>query len=81
MGLSQNEFLGTVSISLKSIMILPIFSTKVPAGFPNCGDALYASDYGKKRDGKMENCAFPFVSFPAKIAPELVQHLQNFRRN
>lgn len=81
MGLSQKKFLGTVSVSLSSIMILPVFSTKVSAGFPLGGNALYASDYEKKRDGKIENSAFPFVSFPSKITPELVQHLQNFRRN
>ncbi|MCI0597102.1 MAG: hypothetical protein L0Z48_11265 [candidate division Zixibacteria bacterium] len=81
MGLNNGEFLGTVSIGLGSIMILPVFSTKMPAGFPHSGDTLYASDYGKKRDGKMEGGSYPFVAFPSRIAPELVQHLQNFRRN
>lgn len=81
MGLNKGEFLETVSIGLGSIMILPIFSTKMPAGFPHGGNALYASDYGKKRNGKMEGTAYPFVAFPSRIVPELVQHLQNFRRN
>ncbi len=81
MSLSKNEFSGTVFISLSSIMILPVFSAKMPAGFPHGGKALYASDYGKKRDGTVGGGSFPFISFPTKVAPELVQHLQNFRRN
>jgi hypothetical protein len=81
MGLSKGEFLGTVSIGLGNIMVLPVFSTKMPAGFPHGGKALYASDYGKKRNGKMEGTVYPFVAFPSRIVPELVQHLQNFRRN
>jgi hypothetical protein len=81
MGLSKEEFLGTVSIGLGSIMVLPVFSSKMPAGFPHGGNTLYASDYGKKRNGKMEGSSYPFVAFPSRIVPELVQHLQNFRRN
>ena len=81
MGLNKGEFLETVFVGLSSIMILPIFSTKMPAGFLNEGKALYASDYGKKRNGKMEGTVYPFVAFPSRIVPELVQHLQNFRRN
>jgi len=81
MGMGQNKSLGTVSIGLGSIMILPVFSTKMPTGFPHGGSALYASDYGKKRNGEMEGSSYPFVAFPSRIVPELVQHLQNFRRN
>lgn len=81
MDLNKGELGRTVSIGLGSIMILPVFSAKVPAGFPHGGNALYASDYGLKRNGKMEGAAYPFVAFPSRIVPELVQHLQNFRRN
>ncbi len=81
MSLSENEFSGTVSISLNSIMILPVFSTKVPTGFQQGGNTLYASDDGKKQDAAAGSGSFPFVSLPSKIAPELVLHLQNFRRN
>lgn len=81
MGLNKGEFLETVFVGLSSIMILPIFSTKMPAGFPHGGSALYSSDYGKKRNGNMEGTAYPFIAFPSRIVPELVQHLQNFRRN
>ena len=62
-------------------MILPFFSTKMPAGFPYGVNALYASDYGKKRNGKLEGGCYPFVAFPPRIVPELVKHLQNLRRN
>jgi|GEM_PF-4678623 len=81
MGLNKGEFFETVFIGLSSIMILPVFSTKMPAGFPHGGNTLYASDYGKKRNGKMGSGSYPFVAFPSRIAPELVEHLQNFRRN
>ena len=81
MGLSQGKFLGSDSISLSSIMILPIFSVKAPAGFPQWGNTLHTSDYGKKQDAAVEDGIYPFVSFPSKVAPELVLHLLDFRRN
>ena len=81
MGVSKEEFLGTVYISLSSIMILPIFAAKVLAGFPHGENNFYASDYVKNCSAALGYGSFPFVSFPSQIAPELILHLQNFRRN
>lgn len=81
MGLSRREFLGTVSVSLSSIMILPIFSAKPLAVFQSWGEDFYPSEYGRNYGSVVDGCSFPIVSFPSKVAPELAEHLQHFRRN
>ncbi len=81
MGLSQKKFLGTVSVSLANIMILPIFSAKPLAPFQNWGKAAYASDYGKAPCSAADGCSFSVISFPSKVEPQLVERLQHFRRN
>lgn len=81
MGLSQDKYLGTVSVGLSSIMILPVFSANPLRAFQSWAGHFYPSDYGKNYGPAADGCPFPMVSFPSKVEPQLVEHLQHFRRN
>lgn len=81
MGLSRREFLGTVSVSLGSFLVLPVFSAKPLGAFQDWAKHFYPSDYGKNYGSAADGCSFPIVSFPSKVEPQLAEHLQHFRRN
>jgi len=81
MSLTRRNFLGVATASAGALLFPPIFSSKPAAALKSWAENLYLFDWGKNYGSAADGCSFPVVSFPSKVEPKLVRHLESFRKN
>jgi hypothetical protein len=78
---TRREFLGIVTASAGALLFAPVFNSESVAALQSWAENLYLFDWGKNYGSAVDGCSFPTVSFPSKVEPKLVRHLESFRKN
>jgi spermidine/putrescine-binding protein len=81
MSLTRRSFLGIATASAGALLFAPVFNTRPAAAVQSWAEELYLFDWGKNYGSAADGCSFPVISYPSKVEPQLVRHLENFRKN